>query len=56
MSTKERLDMACRELRQVIKNERMEERCARLWAKVIAENDSTQKRKARALQNGRVLV
>lgn len=50
MSTKEKLDAACAELRRAIKNETQAERCARLWRAAIASG-SIQTRTARALQN-----
>lgn len=60
MSDSQILDLLCTKWRLLTKDEkskeRIEEVCARRWAKVIAGNDSTQKRKAKALQNGRVLV
>ena len=60
MSDSQILDVLCEKWRFLTKDaktkERIEEVCARRWAKVIAENDSTQKRKAKALQNRMVLV
>ena len=52
MSNTQKLDIACENLRKAIANERKEEIYAHLWAKALIENDSFQKRKLRALQNG----
>ena len=50
-------ELAWLKFRAVIKNERIEERCARLWADAIAKNDSFQKKQLRIMQNKRrVLV
>ena len=54
MSTKERLDLACAELRRAIKNQQEEKDYAKLW-KQFALMGSVQSRKARALQNKGVL-
>lgn len=52
MSEKEKLDLACKELKQALKNQQVEKDYAKLWRE-FALKGSIQSRKARALQNGR---
>ena len=51
MSTSQKLDKACAEFRQALKNQQIEKDYARLWRE-FALMGSVQSRKAKALQNG----